>query len=80
MDWEKRDRWKRIVGKIIHDNQDVNLAMVRAGYAWWYRKYSGEQSPTDRVLYEDAEDRARAEQRGLWVDDDRVAPWEWRRR
>ncbi len=31
--------YKRIIGKIVYNEQDVNLAMVRAGYAWWYRKY-----------------------------------------
>jgi endonuclease YncB( thermonuclease family) len=61
VEWNKRDRYKRIVGKIIHGGRDVNLAMVRAGLAWWYRRYAREQSPADRGLYEAAEDRARAE-------------------
>lgn len=30
VDREKRDRWKRIIGKVIHEDQDVNLTMVRA--------------------------------------------------
>jgi len=34
----------------------------------------------DQALYEAAEDSARAERRGLWVDPDPVPPWEWRRR
>ena len=25
VDWNKRDRYKRIVGKIIHDGRDINL-------------------------------------------------------
>jgi micrococcal nuclease len=80
VDWKKGDRYKRIVGKIIHDGQDVDLEMVRSGYAWWYRKYAGEQSPVDGVLYEDAENKARAEKAGLWRDPDPVPPWEWRHR
>ncbi len=52
VEWNKRDKYKRIVGKIIHDGRDVNLAMVRAGLAWWYRKYAREQSAADQVLYE----------------------------
>jgi endonuclease YncB( thermonuclease family) len=47
---------------------------------WWYRKYAGEQSDVDRVLYEDAERRAREGRVGLWRDPAPVAPWEWRRR
>lgn len=80
VEWKKRDRYGRVVGKIIHDDRDVNLAMVRAGLAWWYWKYAGEQSPVDRQLYEAAEERARSEKRGLWVDPEPMPPWEWRRR
>ncbi len=35
VDWNKRDRYKRIVGKIIHQGKDINLEMVQAGLAWW---------------------------------------------
>ena len=31
--WDKRDRYSRIVGFVIVDGQDVNLAQVRAGKA-----------------------------------------------
>ncbi len=78
--WNKRDRYKRIVGKIIHQGKDINLEMVRAGMAWWYRKYAREQNSGDRVLYEAAETDARENRRGLWVDPQPVAPWEWRKR
>jgi endonuclease YncB( thermonuclease family) len=37
--WDKRDRYKRIVGKISFAGQDVNLALVQSGMCWWYRKY-----------------------------------------
>jgi endonuclease YncB( thermonuclease family) len=80
VDWDKRDRYGRIVGKILDEERDVNLAMVRAGYAWWYRKYADEQSAADRVLYEDAEESAKAEGVGLWRDPAPIPPWEWRRR
>jgi micrococcal nuclease len=58
----------------------VDLAMVRAGLAWWYRHYAHEQSAADRVLYEDAETKAKAERKGLWIDPDPLPPWEWRHR
>ena len=80
VDWDKRDRYKRIVGKVLDGQRDVNLVLVRDGLCWWYRKYAGEQSAVDRVLYEDAEDGARKERRGLWSDPEPVPPWEWRRR
>lgn len=34
----------------------------------------------ERVLYEEAERKARGEGIGLWIDPEPVAPWEWRRR
>lgn len=47
--WNKRDRYGRIVGKVVVEGQDAGLTMVREGYAWWYRKYTDEQNPADRV-------------------------------
>lgn len=80
LDWDKRDRYGRIVGKILDGPRDVNLALVGDGMCWWYRKYADEQSPVDRVLYEDAEEAARKARLGLWSDQEPVPPWEWRRR
>jgi endonuclease YncB( thermonuclease family) len=79
VNWHKRDRYGRIVGTLTYGGRDVDLLMVRAGYAWWYRKYASEQSPTDRALYENAESQAKAERRGLWADPHPVPPWEWRK-
>ena len=59
VEWDKRDRYGRIVGKVIADGRDVDLALVREGMCWWYRKYAHEQTDVDRVLYEDAETKAR---------------------
>ena len=80
VDWEKRDRYKRIVGKVIQGDGDVNLGLVRDGMCWWYRKYAKEQNALDRVLYAEAEEEARGKRRGLWSDPEPVPPWEWRRR
>ena len=49
------------------------VALVRSGYAWWYRKYAG----TNEDLA-DAERGARGENRGLWQDASPVPPWDWR--
>jgi micrococcal nuclease len=75
---QKQDKYGRTVGKIIADDQDVNLAMVRAGLAWWYKKYSREQSAPDRLLYEAAETAAREARVGLWADPNPIPPWDWR--
>lgn len=75
---EKQDRYGRTVGKIIIDGRDANLAQVVAGMAWHYKKYEGEQSPSDRLLYADAEREARDVRRGLWQDETPITPWNYR--
>lgn len=75
---EKKDRFRRPVGKVLVDGRDTNLAMVEAGYAWHYKKYQAEQSPDDRLLYDSAEREARTARRGLWSDPDPIPPSEWR--
>jgi endonuclease YncB( thermonuclease family) len=76
----KQDKYKRQVCKIIVDGVDANLEQVKAGMAWWYRKYAGEQSPKDRDDYEIAESFAKMRRLGLWSDTNPVAPWEFRHR
>ena len=78
--WDKRDRYGRMVGKVLLDGRDVNLAMVQAGLAWHYKAYALEQSEEDRLTYSRAEDSARRSRTGLWVDPHPMAPWDWRRR
>lgn len=77
--WDKHDRYGRIVGKVLVDGLDVDLEQVKRGLAWWYRKYADEQSPSDRELYETAENEAKDAGSGLWAERDPVPPWEWRK-
>jgi endonuclease YncB( thermonuclease family) len=70
VDWHKLVRYHRLVGKIVHKGQGEDLAMVRAGLPSWYRKHTHEQSPADRLHYEDAENTTGAERRGLGIDPD----------
>ena len=65
--WDKLDKYDRVVGKIISGGKDVSLAMVRAGYARWYRRFAHEQSKVDRVLYQFAEKAAKREKLGIWL-------------
>jgi len=79
VEWSKLDRYGRTVGKVLDGEKDVNLALVRDGICWWYRKYASEQSAVDRTIYVAAEAKAKTERAGLWSDPDPVRPWEWRR-
>lgn len=75
---EKLDRYGRTVGKVIADGREANLAMVVSGFAWHYKKYQDEQSPSDRLLYDSAEQDARTARRGLWADQAPLHPSDWR--
>lgn len=77
--WRKRDRYRRIVGTLILNGQDINLMQVESGLAWWYREYAAEQSVQARQDYEVAEFEAKAQRIGLWADKNPIPPWEYRR-
>jgi endonuclease YncB( thermonuclease family) len=77
--FHKRDRYKRILGKVLVNGTDAGLNQIQSGLAWHYNKYEREQSTEDRVAYARAEETARAERRGLWRDPRPVPPWEFRR-
>jgi endonuclease YncB( thermonuclease family) len=78
IEWHKRDRYGRLVGKVEVERIDVGLEQLRDGQAWWFREYAHEQSAFDRSRYETAELEARINQRGLWKTGTPLPPWEWR--
>lgn len=68
------DRYGRNVAVVVlKDGTNVNKEMVKAGFAWWYYKYSNDRS------YEKLEIEARNAKRGLWADKKPTPPWEWRK-
>lgn len=79
VEYHKKDKYGRTVGKVTVEGVDTNLEQVKAGLAWHYKKYQQEQSIEDRLLYAQAEEQARGEKRGLWRDIDPVPPWDWRK-
>jgi len=80
VEYSKKDKYGRTVGKVLVGGVDANLEQVKAGLAWHYKQYQREQSADDRIFYIRAEELARNENRGLWVDVNPTPPWEWRRR
>lgn len=76
--YTKNDKYGRIVGKILVNGKDANIEQIRGGFAWHYKQYEKEQLASDRVAYADAENKARAQKSGLWIDPKPTPPWEWR--
>ena len=70
--WNKRDKYNRILGTVYIKRAEVNLAMLRAGYAWHYKKF--DSTPA----YAQAESEARAARRGLWAGLDPIPPEQFR--
>jgi micrococcal nuclease len=52
----------------------LNVELVRAGLAWWYRQYASKDKQLAAL-----EQQARAAKRGLWADKEPMAPWLYRR-
>jgi len=77
VEYDKRDRYGRIIGKILRDGQDMNLQQIKDGYAWHYKRYQREQSDLDKMLYDSAEIEARNRKIGLWSVP-ALPPWEYR--
>lgn len=74
-----KDKYRRPLCVVIGDEgNDVNLAQIEAGMAWWYRMYQKDQTAQQRADYAAAEGVARAAGKGLWADKDPVAPWTFR--
>lgn len=80
VEWSKRDRYGRLVGKVVVDGRDANLAQVGKGFAWHYTAYAAEQPLVDRVAYKEGQTRAREARLGLWEDDQPLPPWDYRRK
>lgn len=76
---DKRDRYGRIIAKLLVDGADVNLAMIKGCMAWHYKEYASEQSPADRATSAAAEVAARNAKCGLWQDPNAIKPSDFRR-
>lgn len=73
------DKYGRRVGRVLVDQQDVNLLQISQGWAWHYRYHAEKTQPrSDFQAYEAAEKTAREQQYGLWQGNEVMPPWDWR--
>lgn len=66
-----------LVGRVMLDNTDIGAQMIRDGAAWFDANNQGRLSLTHREVYQQSEQAARNERRGLWQAETPVAPWEF---
>ena len=70
------DIYGNTVAIVLAQGKNVSQEMVRAGYAWVYRKYC------DKPFCEywlTLEGEAKKNKVGLWQETDPIPPWMWRR-
>jgi endonuclease YncB( thermonuclease family) len=70
--YDRYDRTTREVTPL--SGRDLNRGLVRARYAWWFRRYAPNHHMLERL-----EKEAREARRGLWADPNPIPPWEFRR-
>ena len=66
-DWQKRDKYNRILAYVFLDTLFVNAEIIRQGYAYAYLKYPFKQEYMD--LFRELEMGAREARRGLWGEE-----------
>src|SRR5215217_4617929 len=66
-----------VAGRVLLNGTDIGAQMIRDGAAWFDPNNLSRLSQTDREVYEQSEQAARSERRGLWQAENPTAPWEF---
>jgi micrococcal nuclease len=66
-------------GQVSLEGVDIGAQMIRDGVAWLDPSNQYRLNATDRAVYQESEAAARSERRGLWQQENPVAPWEFAR-
>jgi endonuclease YncB( thermonuclease family) len=69
-----RDKYWRTLGTVFQGEANINQALVREGWCWWFSKFV----PKDAVLKQ-LEQEAKDAKKGLWADPNPTPPWLYRR-
>ena len=71
------DQYHRLVVLLYHQSagrsRSINRMLIEQGHARWYSRYGGES-----LGFAAAEDQARSNRRGFWLNRHQVAPWDHR--
>ena len=79
VEYQKKDKYGRTLGKVLHNGTDVCLEQIKLGMAWHYKQYKSDQPKEDRETYAQAELEARTKNVGIWKDKNPTPPWEFRK-
>lgn len=70
----KTDQYHREICRVQTSAGDLAASLVGAGLAWHYKRFQDEQTPEERSLYANLEQRARERRIGLWQEPDPMPP------
>lgn len=76
--YQERDKYSRLLGKVVANGVDCNLYQVKSGMAHHYKHFQNQQPPADRSTYNLAEKLAKQKRLGLWADPNPVDPYKFR--
>jgi hypothetical protein len=65
-----------LTGRVLLNDADIGAQMIRDGAAW-FDTNTNRLSVTERDVYQQSEQAARNERRGLWQQENPIAPWEF---
>jgi micrococcal nuclease len=66
-----------LTGTVLLNDADIGAQMIRDGAAWFDPNNSDRLAAMARDIYQQSEQAARAERRGLWQQANPTAPWEF---
>lgn len=74
VEWEKKDRYGRILGFVFVENVNVNKELLKNGLAWHYKFFNSD------VELAALEARAKKEKLNIWSEKNPIEPYVWRKR
>jgi len=74
VEWSKKDRYGRVIGKVYLHGRYINKEMIEEGWAWHYTEYSHSSEMAA------AQDYSKSHKLGLWNDKHPIPPWEFRKK
>lgn len=66
-----------LTGRVLLNDADIGAQMIRDGAAWVDLLNADRLTASDREIYQQSEQAARSERRGLWQAENPTAPWEF---
>lgn len=68
-----KDQYGRIIGIVTTGSVIINEEILKAGLAWHFAKYD------NNPVWADMEKQARSKRLGLWLHQNPIPPWEFRK-